>query len=116
MEDKEFLCPGIIDGVGIVKITEKESNTPHFDIIRDDGSKVSIMIQDTKYFTNDGVLTKDEIIKFNNWIKAPSDALCGMGSNWKNIIFCWYGLYGIDFEWDWNLGIPDYSIIKPCDR
>ena len=84
MEDKEFLCPGIINGVGIVKITEKESNTPHFDIIRDDGSKVSIMIQDTN-FPALAFLVLKELVSFG--INRPILLIQGMGLFWVCELF-----------------------------
>ena len=70
MEELEKLQPGTIDGVGTVMITEKESNVPHFTIIRDDGSEVSIMIEDNRYLNDNGTLTIQECEKLNDWVRG----------------------------------------------
>lgn len=109
---KEMLFPGNIDGIGTVRIVEKESIVPHFDIVRVDGSKVTLMIERPMYMYKQELLSEQEIEIFNDWIKQPSESSCGLCTNWDNIIFCWYGLYGVDsLDWDYDKGIPDYSNI-----
>lgn len=117
----EKLQPGIIDEVGVVMITEKESLIPHFTIIRPDGSEVVIMIQDNKYLT-DASLTEDECAKLNTWMREHEEKTQYTFGwlNWTNVIFCWNGLYnGYEVEYrdeeDYFNHIPDYTTIKPCD-
>lgn len=120
MEDYgiEKLQPGIIDGVGIMMITEKESLIPHFTIIRPDGSEVVIMIQDNKYLSKNS-LTDEECIKLNSWVREHEEKTWyNLGSlNWEHVITCWNGLYnGYEITYtDDTSDIPDYTTIKPCD-
>lgn len=101
-----------VDGLGTICLYEKESDIPHFDIIRDNGSRVSIMIENNSV----DALSNDELEILNDWLKKPSKNLSGLGSNWSDIIFGWYGLYpNSKFEYNWKLGIPNYTTIKPCD-
>ena len=120
MEELEKLQPGIIDGVGTVMITEKESNVPHFTIIRDDGSEVSIMIEENRYLNDDGTLTIQECEKLNDWARGYRESSPFKDPNWDHIIICWNGLYN-GYEIDTDIdglylnNIPDYTHIKPCE-
>ena len=112
-DEVEFLSPGNIEGVGTVMITEKESTIPHFDIIKNDGTKVTIMIEDNRYLTNDATLTPNECEKLNEWVRAEAPTLLHGDPYWARVLMFWECLYnGTDFEWDGT--IPDYSTIKPC--
>lgn len=68
MEELEWLRPGIIDGLGTIIITEKESTIPHFTIIKEDGTKINIMIQENRYMDGEkNSLTEEECKKLNEW-------------------------------------------------
>lgn len=119
MEELERLQPGIIDGVGVVMITEKESTIPHFTIIREDGSKASIMIEDNMYLNDDGTLTPDECFKLNEWVRSRRESSPYKEPVWDHVIICWNGLYNdheiyTDEEGLYLDKIPDYTHIKPC--
>lgn len=117
----EQLTPGTIDGLGIVLITEKESTIPHFDIIRSDNSKVSIMILDNRYMDyTESVLTNEECRLLDEWSKGKEKKEWYNSGwyNWNNVLICWDGLYnGYEVEYDDHENIlkyvPDYTIIKP---
>ena len=115
MDYIEKLKPGVIDGVGTVMITEKESTIPHFSIVREDGSEVQIMIQDNKYLS-EATLTPDECKKLNDWMNTKeSEGL--LPNMWLAVILCWNGLY-IDNRIGKNDrgAMPDYSTIKLYDN
>lgn len=115
MNEKDFAIYGTIDGVGIVSVTEGELEIPHFNVTKPDGSKASIMIEDTMYMPDsEYTLTGSECKKLNEWFRQPNANLCGKSNNWTDMIFGWYGVYyKSDWEWDWKRPIPDYTTIKP---
>ena len=116
MDERERLQPGVIEGVGTVMITEKESTIPHFDIIKNDGTKATIMIQDNKYLDGSSTLTHSECEKLNEWVKSKDPSFPNKYTNWVKLVICWNGLYN-DHEIDIGFGevkYPDYSTIKPC--
>lgn len=116
MDERERLQPGIIEGVGTIMITEKESNIPHFDIIKEDGAKATVMIQDNMYLDGNNTLTHDECEKLNKWVRSKDPSLPNGYANWVKLVICWNGLYN-DYEIDIGYGeveYPDYSTIKPC--
>lgn len=116
MTDKEYAIFEKVDGVGTVCLYEKESNIPHFDIVQDDGTKISIKIDSESYLDGSEKISDNKLSILNNWLKEPSKNLSGLGSNWSDIIFGWYGLYpDSKFEYDWNRGIPDYTRINSID-
>lgn len=114
MDERERLQPGVIDGVGTVMITERESNIPHFDIIKNDGTKVTIMIQNNKYLDGSSTLTHNECEKLNEWVKSKDPSFPNKYTNWVKLVICWNGLYN-EHEIDIGFGevkYPDYSSIK----
>ena len=114
MDEREHLQPGVIDGVGTVMITEKESTIPHFDIIKNDGTKVTIMIQDNKYLDGSSTLTHGECEKLNKWVRSKDPSLPNGYTNWVKLVICWNGLYN-DHEIDIGYEVvecTDYSSIK----
>ena len=116
----EQLTPGTIDGLGIVLITEKESTIPHFDIIRSDGSKVSIMILDNRYMDyTESVLTNEECKMLDEWSKGKSDEQKEPWKhgdpNWYHMILCWDSLYNdyeIGYDENYISLIPNYTLIN----
>ena len=114
MDERERLQPGVIDGVGAIMITEKESTIPHFDIIKNDGTKATIMIQNNKYLDGSSTLTHNECEKLNEWVKSKDPSFPNKYTNWVKLVICWNGLYN-DHEIDIGFGevkYPDYSSIK----
>ena len=114
MDEREHLQPGVIDGVGTIIITERGSNIPHFDIIKNDGTKVTIMIQDNKYLDGSSTLTHNECEKLNEWVKSKDPSFPNKYTNWVKLVICWNGLYN-DHEIDIGYEVvecPDYSSIK----
>ena len=114
MDERERLQPGVINGVGTIMITERESNIPHFDIIKNDDTKVTIMIQDNKYLDGSSTLTHNECEKLNEWVKSKDPSFPNKYTNWVKLVICWNGLYN-DHEIDIGFGevkYPDYSSIK----
>ena len=115
-EELERMTPGTIDGVGMIIVTEKESTIPHFTIIKDDGTKVNIMIQENRYMEGEkNSLTEEECKKLNEWAHGnEKKSFFTLGwPNWKKMIFCWNSIYN-DHELDWNDNfsiIPDYTTI-----
>ena len=116
MEELERMTPGTIDNVGQIVITEKESITPHFDIIKSDGTKISIMIQENKYMPGErNSLTPDECKKLNEWAHSNrKKEWWNHGEpNWDVMTLCWNGLYN-DYEIEYDQtgeSIPDYTTI-----
>lgn len=115
MDYIEKLQPGIVDGVGAIMITEKESTIPHFSVVREDGSEVQIMIQDNKYLS-EATLSPDECKRLNDWMNSKnSDSL--LPNMWLAVVLCWNGLYTDNRIGKNDRGlIPDYSAIKPFSK
>lgn len=116
MEELEWLRPGIIDGLGTIIITEKESTIPHFTIIKEDGTKINIMIQENRYMDGEvNSLTPDECKKLNEWAHGmKSNRRNGIDTNWYHMIICWDGLYNeheIIYDQECLDNIPDYTTI-----
>ena len=116
-EELERMTPGTIDGVGMIIVTEKESTIPHFTIIKDDGTKVNIMIQENRYMEGEvNSLTPDECKKLNEWAHGNEKKKWWNGGwpNWDHMIIAWNGLYN-DYEIesypDGSDDIPDYTTI-----
>ena len=117
MEELEKLRPGIIDDIGQIIIVEKESTIPHFTIVKDDGTKVNIMIQENRYMDGEkNSLTEEECKKLNEWAHSiEKKEWWNRGvPNWYYIILCWNSLYN-DYEIIYNQecldNIPDYTTI-----
>lgn len=116
-EELERMTPGTIDGVGQIVIVEKESTIPHFHIIKSDGTKVSIMIQESKYMPGEkNSLTPDECKKLNEWTRGVKTDWWNKGDpNWYHMILCWGSLYnGYEIIYDQKCldSIPDYTTIN----
>ena len=89
-EELERMTPGTIDGVGMIIVTEKESTIPHFTIIKEDGSKLNIMIQENRYMEGEkNSLTEEECKKLNEWAHGnEKKSFFTLGwPNWKKMIF-----------------------------
>lgn len=118
MDEIERLQPGTIEGLGAITITEKESNIPHFDIIKEDGTKATIMIQDNKYLDGSNTLTHNECEKLNEWVRSKDPSLPNDYTNWVKLVICWNGLYN-DYEIDIGcegVEYPNYSSIESYKR
>lgn len=116
-EELEIMYPGIVEGVGQLSITEKESTIPHFTLTKQDGTSVQIMIQENRYMPNEvNSLTPDECKRLNEWAHGnEKKEWWNRGEpNWYHMISCWNGLYN-DYEIMYNDcldSIPDYTIIN----
>ena len=108
--------PGTIEGVGQIVIVEKESTIPHFTIVRNDGTKIQIMIQENRYMPGEkNSLTEEECKKLNEWAHGmKSNRRNGTDTNWYHVIICWDGLYNdyeIIYDQECLDNIPDYTTI-----
>lgn len=117
MEAIEKLQPGTIDGLGIITITEKESNIPHFTITKYDGTIVSIMIQDNRYMDKSSKLSPDECRILNDWAHGYRNESTTGDLNWDHVLLCWNELYNdneiiADISGEYLNNIPNYSTIK----
>lgn len=118
MEDElERMRPGIVDGLGEIFVTEKESTIPHFTLIKNDGSEVKIMMLENKYMPDEhNNLTSEECSKLNVWMHSNEKKEWWNGGwpNWDHMITAWNGLYN-DYEIecgpDYLDMIPDYTTI-----
>lgn len=116
MDELEMQIPGTIEGVGQIVIIEKESIIPHFTIVKEDGTKINIMIQENRYMPNEkNSLTEEECKKLNKWAHGKKTDWWNKGDpNWYHMIICWDGLYNdyeIECGSDYLDMIPDYTTI-----
>lgn len=116
MDELEMMYPGVVEGLGQLSITEKESTIPHFDVIKNDGTKVSIMIQENRYMPGEkNSLNEEECKKLNEWAHGRKTDWWNRGDlNWYYMILSWGSLYNgyeIIYNQECLNNIPDYTTI-----
>lgn len=116
-EELEKMYPGTIEGVGQIVIVEKESNIPHFTIVKEDGTRINIMIQENRYMEGEkNSLDEKECTRLNEWAHSnEKKEWWNRGEpNWYYIILGWGSLYnGYEIIYDQKCldSIPDYTTI-----